>query len=239
MKVKLTLILSVFFIIVGALQAQTEKPFRFGVIGGMNLSNIKARQDNRLSYHIGIKAEYTLPLNLYIESGLMYTKKGYEYDWKDTKTDIFQPENDKPQNVIMTHIRNGFSKKDLLELPIHLGYKFKVSSNMKIIGSVGGYLAYGLSGNENATHFFLCEYPENESISIPSNFPTTKFVFYNNKTYNIEKRFDWGLGLKAGVELFNRLQISASYDWGMNKLYKGISEGNNRNFMVSFAFLIL
>ena len=32
---------------------------------------------------------------------------------------------------------------------------------------------------------------------------------------NAMKRFDFGLGLKAGVEFFQKYQVSIGYDWGL------------------------
>lgn len=251
MKSKLIITLTAFFIFAGILSAQDEKPFRLGVIGGMNLSNVKADLDNRVGFHAGVKAEYALPLDFYLESGLLFTRKGYKakfhitdaygsYGYGNSYGDY---ELETPKTKY-----GGCTNKYMLELPILIGYKLELHKGISIFASGGGYIGYGLFGKYKGTLMEVAisapEYPITEYPSLgemPNTSYEVKFTEGSQNVYgspNNEKRFDWGLGVKAGVELFERLQISASYDWGMNKLYSETSEGNNRNFMVSCAFMI-
>ena len=48
------------------------------------------------------------------------------------------------------------------------------------------------------------------------------------------KRFDFGLGLKAGVEFSQKYQISIGYDWGLVENIKD-SGNKNRNLMISLS----
>ncbi len=235
MKSKQILTLLSIFIFAGILSAQSEKPFRFGVIGGMNLSNVKADLDNRVGFHAGVKAEYALPLNFYLESGLLFTQKGYKVDNEELGRYIEQPSE---QEILVLQKEKGRANKYMLELPIHVGYKLKLHNVVSVFGSAGGYLGYGMSGRTKGISGTIYKVEGPHPTDKLGTSPQIEIKEFKYKTYDIEKRFDWGLGLKAGVELFDRLQISASYDWGMNKLYSETSEGNNRNFMVSCAFMI-
>ena len=46
--------------------------------------------------------------------------------------------------------------------------------------------------------------------------------YLKNKVFgsNAMKRFDFGLGLKAGVEFFQKYQVSIGYDWGITGQYR-------------------
>lgn len=75
---KITLI--VFTTLLCSLSLYAVEPIRWGVIGGMNLSNIKKHGDNKFGYHGGVKAELPLNNGLYLEGSLLFTKKSYKYD---------------------------------------------------------------------------------------------------------------------------------------------------------------
>ena len=75
--------------------------------------------------------------------------------------------------------------------------------------------------------------------------PYVSYVFVTPK-YNIfgygeieGERFDWGLGVKAGVE-FKNIQIHLGYDFGLAKVWKYALDDNVRNnsfyFGMSFMF---
>ena len=75
--------------------------------------------------------------------------------------------------------------------------------------------------------------------------PYVSYAFFTTK-YNIfgygeieGERFDWGLGVKAGVE-FKYIQIHLGYDFGLAKVWKYAHDDNVRNnsfyFGMSFMF---
>lgn len=235
MSNRLKLILSALIIFIGTLSAQTEKPIRFGVVGGVNFSNVKFDLGTRTGFHAGVKVEYGLPHNFYLESGLLFTQKGYDYKSTYYEPFIYEPEGKEPQTLLVQYKEKVKTYKNMLELPIHVGYRFNVHSDVKLFASVGGYLGYGLSGKVKGSYESNHQFPQGEVVI--SDFPENEKGGAKYNIYDVEKRFDWGLGAKVGVELFNKLQVSASYDWGINKLNSGGSEGNNRNLMVSCAFM--
>ena len=60
--------------------------------------------------------------------------------------------------------------------------------------------------------------------------------YLKNKVFgsNAMKRFDFGLGLKAGVEFFQKYQVSIGYDWGLLDNIED-SGNKNRNLMISLS----
>ena len=61
--------------------------------------------------------------------------------------------------------------------------------------------------------------------------------YLKNKVFgsNAMKRFDFGLGLKAGVEFFQKYQVSIGYDWGLLDNIED-SGNKNRNLMLSVGY---
>ena len=91
-----------------------------------------------------------------------------------------------------------------IEIPVHFGYRMAFSDNISAFGEFGPYSGIGVAGKwkfdgEDFGDFF----GDDEA-----------------------KRFDMGLGLRAGVEFCQKYQVHVGYDFGLIKLYE---EGKNRN----------
>ena len=170
--------------------AQEKGDVRFGVTAGMNVSNITdSKMDSRIGFHVGAKAEYNITDNLYGNAALLFSQKGSK---KDKLT-----------------MNPGY-----LELPIHIGYRFKVGDKVSILGETGPYFAYGICGK------------------VKQGDDDMKF-FKQNKV----NKFDFGWGVKAGVE-YAKFQISLGYEYGITKMYDVEKNKNhNSNFMVSVAYM--
>ena len=108
-----------------------------------------------------------------------------------------------------------------LEIPIHMGYKYAVNDKFAIFGNFGPYIGIGLFGKAKASG----ELMEGEDTSVN--------VFGDDAM----KRFDFGLGLKAGVELNQKYQLSIGYDWG---LIDNIEDSGNKNLnlMISLVYFL-
>lgn len=93
----------------------------------------------------------------------------------------------------------GKSRTDAycVEFPIHVGYKFAVNDRFAVFGDAGPYVAVGLFGNQHV-----------KSELGDSHVAQSTFVSY-------VRRFDVGVGLRLGVEFFQRYGFSVSYDWGL------------------------
>lgn len=110
-------------------------------------------------------------------------------------------------------------KNYYLELPIHAGYKFEMSDDFSIFVSGGGYLGMGLFGK----------------VKNKIGNSSTSYDMY--KDGRGDKRFDCGLGLKAGVEFKKKIQLSGGYDWGLLDIHKYANDAKNRNLMVSCSYI--
>jgi hypothetical protein len=107
-----------------------------------------------------------------------------------------------------------------LELPIHIGYRYDLGGgNVGIFGSFGPYVAMGLFGTDKVT------------VGSTSTKPDT---FSDERL----KRFDFGVGLRAGVAMFDHYRIYVGYDWGLiNIAQDSDNKINNRNFYVGASYM--
>lgn len=91
-----------------------------------------------------------------------------------------------------------------LEVPVHLGYQYAVNDNFSVFGEFGPYFAYGLFGNTSASSM---DFEDGESTS------------ESHSTFDELKRFDFGLGLRVGVEIRQRYTFSVGYDMGLANIW--------------------
>ena len=178
--------------------AQEKGDFRFGVTAGMNVSNITDTEtDSRIGFHVGAKAEYKVTNNLYGSAALLFSQKGCQFEEDGEKLT---------------------ANPGYIELPIHIGYRFKMSEKVSIFGETGPYFAYGICGKDKFEGPGLDE--------------DTKFFDYDNAN-----KFDFGWGVKAGVE-YAKFQISLGYEYGITKVFDADDfKPHNSNFMVSVAYM--
>ena len=105
-----------------------------------------------------------------------------------------------------------------LEIPVHVGYKYAVNENFALFGSVGPYLAVGLFGKAK--------------LSIGNAIGDWADI----EGMDGFKRYDLGLGLKAGVEFNKKYQVALSYDFGLIDVQKDLGM-KNRNLMISLGYM--
>ena len=178
--------------------AQEKGDLRFGVTAGMNVSNITDTEtDSRIGFHVGAKAEYNITDNLYGNAALLFSQKGCQFEEDGEKLT---------------------ANPGYIELPIHIGYRFKMSEKVSIFGEIGPYFAYGICGKLKVED---------------------SFWEYDMKFFDIDEvnKFDFGWGVKAGVE-YAKFQISLGYEGGITEVFdsRGL-DPHNSNFMVSVAYM--
>ena len=174
--------------------AQEKGDLRFGVTAGMNVSNITdTEMDSRIGFHVGVKAEYKVTNNLYGSAALLFSQKGCQFEEDGEKLT---------------------ANPGYIELPIHIGYRFKMSEKVSIFGETGPYFAYGICGKDKEGDYDV--------------------KFFDDDDVN---KFDFGWGVKAGVE-YAKFQISLGYEGGITEVFdsRGL-DPHNSNFMVSVAYM--
>lgn len=124
MKTKILLAL-VFAFCVQFLNAQT-----IGIKGGFNFANINVSNNDKtpksiVGLHLGPVADIEIQENLYFNTGLLYSLKGYKMEYGEGK---------------------ATDKLNYLEIPLNIAYKFPINETYKVIAQAGPYVAYAISG---------------------------------------------------------------------------------------------
>lgn len=195
---------------------------RRGIVAGLNGYNAGEidLSDNRGRWggDIGVKVE--LPLSMkathwYIDTEaklrLLRWHEKYSYFLGQ-----YESQNGQENSSITPEL-----KRDAyyLQIPIHIGRKWRISENGSLFADAGSYVAFGLFGKSHATGSYLTNKGENAYKS------------YSYNTFDHSYRFEWGVGVKLGTELYKHYQIGISYDYGVTQAH-----GNDRN--ANFTFVI-
>lgn len=184
---------------------------KWGVMAGMNVSKYTITGfDSRIGFHAGVKAELGLSQEAsgaYMDFAALLTLKGAKIDGGSIASIKFNPY--------------------YLEVPVHVGYKYAVNDDFALFGSVGPYIAVGLFGKAKA--------------KVDGNIADLGELGTNSASEDIFgddgfKRFDFGLGLKAGVEFSKKYQVAISYDFGLVEVAKDLGM-KNRNLMLSLGYM--
>lgn len=181
------------------LKAQNNK-VTFGVKGGMNVTNFWGDLDDA-DAKVGLNVGVTLDVGF---TERLFLLTGLEYNIKGAKSSGFLLDTNSP----------GYAKLTLnpmyIQLPLHFGYKLPIGKTTKLVFRGGTYFAYGVGGKAK--------------LSV-SNYGNEKVDVFQD---GLLKKFDFGLGTGAGVEL-GKITLGMSYDIGLLDIWDvdGFSARNN------------
>ena len=194
---------------IGLASINAQDNLRWGATVGMNSSNFSITGfDSKIGFHAGVKAEVGLPQ---ISEGV-YLDMGALLTLKGAKID-------------------GGSAASIkfnpyyLEIPVHIGYKYAVNENFSLFANAGPYIAIGLFGKAKMT-------ADGSLVDGGSKVSESGNVFGDDGF----KRFDLGLGLKAGIEISKKYQFSIGYDFGFIEAEE-LMGCKNRNLMISLGLM--
>jgi len=184
----------------------------FGIRGGLNLSDLLVK-DNTQTYssHIipGIHIGATVGIPLSGES--IVFEPGVFFNMKGSKDED-----------------GGYTETlnlNYLDIPLNLKAVFG-SDKIKGYGAVGPYIGVGLSGKDKWS------YPGNDSGS-------ESIKWGNDAENDMLKRFDFGIGIGAGV-IYGNISAGISYNLGLANISSDTSDGTkvkNKVLQISFGYL--
>lgn len=106
-----------------------------------------------------------------------------------------------------------------LEIPVHFGYKHAVSENIALFGEFGPFLGIGLFGK----------------AKVASMGQRAKVDTFSDE--GGAKRFDFGLGFRAGIEISQKVPISVGYDFGLLNINKDEDPSlKSSNFTIAIGY---
>jgi len=97
-----------------------------------------------------------------------------------------------------------------LQIPVHLKYTYGISNALDIFAGAGPNFVIGLGGNYKYSLASL----------------STELDAFGDD--GMMKRFDFQLGIEAGVNVWDQLQVKVGYDWGL------IDVAENEKYLDSF-----
>lgn len=180
--------------------------------------------DSRVGFHLGIRRSIELPSvsnGVYANAGAFLSLKGC--------------------SVNMGILANAKANPYYLDIPVHIGYMYPVNENISLFGEVGPYLAIGLFGNTKASSPLLdafekeygyygydygYDYDDDDDFDGSG---SEEFFKENN-------RIDYGIGLRAGIELQKQYVAAIGYDLGLANVDKGGFSMKTRNFYISVGY---
>lgn len=205
--------LPLFLVALVATATVSAQGLRYGITGAMNVANY-AMEVEGISFNpdsrIGFRAGFRMEMDApFIYDGFYFDAEAL-LSAKGAKFDSSSGED--AASVI--------SRPYYLEIPIHIGYRYMFGQgNVGIFGSFGPYFGVGLFGTNKVTVAGVESKPD---------------AFSSDGL----KRFDFGLGLRAGVAMFEHYRIYLGYDWGLIDVAKsGGNKINNRNFYVGASYM--
>jgi hypothetical protein len=205
---------------------QVNGQVRFGIKTGMNLGSISQKMADEdeeeietqvlFAYHFGASVVFGLGDDFSLETGLIYTNKGFQ-------TDI---NNDLPPGLMI----EGYDRYifTYLEVPVNLVYKID-----KVQIMAGPYLAMGISG-KNKYDITISYAGDSSTEADEYSFKPVFGEVMDGDLADEEDAFyalDYGLNLGVGYHLGSVL-ISTGYSFSMGNilpLYEGDTDDRNDN----------
>ena len=197
-------------ILMGAMAAGAgAQGLRYGVEGGLNVSSPMNADGTKCGFNVGVNAQLPLKGAWYLEGALKLSskpftvKENYYYSPDSWSSSIYEI--------------NG--KADItpyyLNIPIHAGYKVALSDNLNLSLSAGPYFGIGLWGKGTAKIDAKGDAPAD--VDIESGEYDVDNVFSDGGM----RRFEIGVGVKAGLEFMDHYRLSVGYDIQLNSMVKG------------------
>ncbi len=171
--------------------------FRFGstVVGNLNISN---ETKTKLGFAVGAKAEMEFNKERhgwFMDASVLFNNR------KRQSEEYFNTESKLTQHW-------KYSTYSLL-IPVNVGYKLRLSSNLNLLATAGPYVDFGLIGTDEVT------------ITDDKGHSTEKkgsSNVYGDKLFN---RVIYGFGAKVGVEIAKHYQLNLSYSRSFNNVFNG------------------
>lgn len=206
-----------FALLISAVVSAQEHGIRYGVTGGVNVSSYSMHAsgmsldaDSRVGFNVGFK----------VEMGAAFILDGFYFDGSL----LLSSKGAEFNTSVDGEAVNNIVRPYYLEIPLHIGYRHTVgkSGNVSLFGTFGPYFAVGIGGKNK----------------LESGNTTEKFDTFGSQ--GGLNRFDFGLGIRGGVQLYDHYQIFLGYDWGLIDIAKSNDIGyklNTRNFYVGVAYM--
>lgn len=162
------------------------------------------------------KDDYTLVWSTY------QNKEGYNVEFPTSSYDILKPTDDMTLKKVTSD--DTYIRRDYLQLPVMVKYKWQINDTYAISAAAGGYVALGISGKHQIDEFtYSVEDKKQDYQRIQYDSP------YELLMYN---RFDAGFSSRLSLHA-NRLSINLNYE---TNLYRRNDMGNENLVSITAGY---
>lgn len=181
---------------------------QLGLIGGVNsmstdIESAVAEYQKIDTYHAGIVYKLNLPLGFSIQPGILYNMKGQALETQLA---------DMEQYTLNVNMKTGY-----LQVPVRVGWGLKLAFFEPFIFAEP-YAGYAVTTESKAEAKTTAEQALLEAAANAAG------IKLNTSNSDADKwagrnRLEYGVALGAGIELFDKLSVSAKYIWDMGTFF--------------------
>ena len=194
--------------------ATSAQGLRYGVVGAINFDSYSMESAD---FSIDSDSRVGFRVGFRAEMDAPFIYKGFYFDGEAVLSSKGAEFTGADGDVLT----NVTSRPYYLEVPLHIGYKYMFGDgDFGVFASFGPYFGIGLFGTDKY-------FSGNETQKIDS--------FSSNNL----KRFDFGLGLRGGMSMFDHYRLYVGYDWGLvniSQIGNGV-DAYNRNFYIGASYM--
>lgn len=181
---------------------------QLGLIGGVNsmstdIESAVAEYQKIDTYHAGIVYKLNLPLGFSIQPGILYNMKGQALETQLA---------DMEQYTLNVNMKTGY-----LQVPVRVAWGLKLAFFEPFIFAEP-YAGYAVTTESKAEAKTTAEQALLEAAANAAG------IKLNTSNSDADKwagrnRLEYGVALGAGIELFDKLSVSAKYIWDMGTFF--------------------
>lgn len=212
-------IVTFFILLVSSLPIAAQN-FRVGVTTGTNVHS-STNIDARMGFSIGAKGEYGfngLDEGWYADASLLLESHAWKVEFGDAGLHRYKT-------------LTQYTTPWYLNLPIHVGYRFPVSQDVKMFVNAGPFMGIGLFGKMRFEMLTLEGKTERGTLY------DNVFTETDGLGTKVQNRFSWGAGLRFGIEVKDKYQFMLGYDRGFNKFSSLFGNSRMNLFSASVAYM--
>ena len=194
--------------------ATSAQGLRYGVVGAINFDSYSMESAD---FSIDSDSRVGFRVGFRAEMDAPFIYNGFYFDGEA----VLNSKGAEFTGVDGDVLTNVTSRPYYLEVPLHIGYKYMFGDgDFGVFASFGPYFGIGLFGTDKY-------FSGNETQKIDS--------FSSNNL----KRFDFGLGLRGVMSMFDHYRLYVGYDWGLvniSQIGNGV-DAYNRNFYIGASYM--
>ena len=181
---------------------------QLGLIGGVNsmstdIESAIAEYQKIDTYHAGIVYKLNLPLGFSIQPGVLYNMKGQALETQLA---------DMEQYTLNVNMKTGY-----LQVPVRVAWGLKLAFFEPFIFAEP-YAGYAVTTESKAEAKNTLEQAALEGAANLAGIKLNTSNSDDNKWAG-RNRLEYGVALGAGIELFDKLSVSAKYIWDMGTFF--------------------